>query len=331
MVAEDRFDWLLTYGFHDLLLCEDFAERTVVEGDWRRRERVPDELASRVSDLLSWCEDQYQSTRSTEFGIDVGSEKCRFRITAFPEASTGRLYFVRRGLIEWRNFAQLGFSQALTKHLLDRSCRGGVYIIGDTGEGKTSTGVSLVGTRLSLHGGLGLSIEKPVETNLNGVHGDGRCVVLEAATKAGEYGEQISRALRAGTGIFHLAEIRCQETAYEAISTSLMGKFVVATSHGASPGQGLERIARYAALNARSSIESTASALADGLTAVIWQRLVVHPGREGNPIIQSRTLHLNGENQAGVRSSIRRLEFDRVDMEVNRQRDEAIHAESQDS
>jgi twitching motility protein PilT len=185
------------------------------------------------------------------------------------------------------------------------------------GVGKTTTGASFVVERLKLYGGMALAIEDPTETNINGVHGEGRCIAISASRYNGGYKEHLVRGLRSGVDFFFIGEIRDEETGFEALKAGTNGKLIFATMHAASIPLSLERMITLASQFSRTAADT----LAESLLAVVWQNLEEAPKQGGGTFkrFTSNTLVLSGDDAGQIRERIRRNDLSSLDGEIDRQ------------
>lgn len=130
----------------------------------------------------------------------------------------------------------LGHRPAIVEALLDgRHNAGGLILIaGPAGSGKSTTAASVLRSRLRRHGGYCLTIEDPVEYVLEGFHGRGYCIQIEAESTS-DYQAHILRAKRGfparTLGLLYLSEIRDAFTAQAAAQMAVAGCLVISTIH----------------------------------------------------------------------------------------------------
>lgn len=168
----------------------------------------------------------------------------------------------------------LGFNAELSNWLSSQP-HGLVLFSGPSAAGKTTSCSAFMAERLRLHKGFAVTVEDPPELQLDGSHGEGRCVQLDAE-RLGGWDAACARVLRYGAlSSLMLGEIRTPETASAALSSSLNGTLVCATIH--SPGIS-ETISRFLLLACRIMDEEIArTLLSDVVRAIIFQRLVPGP------------------------------------------------------
>lgn len=152
---------------------------------------------------------------------------------------------------------EAGVSMAMREILMaDTLIKGGLILItGTNGQGKTTVLSSTIVHRLRRHGGAAQMIEDPSEYPCDGVHGDGVCLQLPVSSdipSQNTYEAALKKSLRAfpaisgGGTMLGIGEIRDKETAAEALKQSGNGHLVVATMHGQTIVQALDRLVTMA-------------------------------------------------------------------------------------
>ena len=129
---------------------------------------------------------------------------------------------------------------------------------------------------------------------LEGHHGNGIC--YQTWVEQGGFGAEIRKAARWSPSVIFLGEVRDGESATEALRASINGRLVICTTHAASVTMAIERIYSLANASAGSS-EDVASLLANGLTAVLHQRLETNANGVKHPKLQFLWV---GENDAAT-------------------------------
>jgi twitching motility protein PilT len=125
--------------------------------------------------------------------------------------------------------------------------------------------------------------------------------------------------MRSGADILFIGEIRDDATAYEAVNASINGCLVVSTIHAGSPVQGVERILTYS----RRINQNSAELLADGLSAVIHQKL--HKEYRGEQVItRLRSATLDFTDCISGRAKLRAGNVDQLIHEVEEQANKKV-------
>ncbi|NBD39118.1 MAG: hypothetical protein GVY10_11170 [Verrucomicrobia bacterium] len=172
---------------------------------------------------------------------------------------------VHRPLAGKPSLAELGFPRETDAKLLSRArYEPGLYLFtGPTGSGKTTSACALLAA-ISTEGRKLLTIEDPVERELP-------CAVqCEVDERGGwTFAAAIRAFLRQDPDILFVGEIRDKATAQAAFRAAITGHTVVATLHATNSRAALERFRAW---------EIPAGMLAEGLRAMVSQRLVCSGG-----------------------------------------------------
>ena len=155
----------------------------------------------------------------------------------------------------------LGFPEEELKkfdHILSHP-NGLILVTGPTGSGKSTTLYTAL-NELNVEGVNIITVEDPVEANLNGVN------QVQVNEKAGlTFSSALRSILRQDPDIIMIGEIRDQETAEIAVKASITGHLVVSTLHTNSSANTITRLADMGVEN---------YLIADSVVGVIAQRLV---------------------------------------------------------
>lgn len=303
-------------NFVDLYIGEDYCDIKGLQGADTSRVPAPLHLLPMVKELRALCHETYRTQEEPEFSVVY--DDVLFRVTAMVDVQNKDVFILRRSTAEIRNLNKIGLSPVLTQFMMDRDTRGLVLCVGEMAAGKSSSIASMFKERLTEHGGIGLAIEDPPETKLNGEHGKGRCIQIRASRKNGGYREQLIRAVRSGADMILLGEIRDEDTAFQVAQASINGHIILSTMHAGNIIQGIERLATYC----KSRTTNANEILADGLAAVFWQELEKVPKQGGGGFstrLQSRYLILTGQDGQSARSKIREGKFHQLVQEIDEQ------------
>lgn len=252
-------------GFVDLYLGSDYAEIKGMTGAGRALAPAPAGLQDDIQALKKRCSEVYKQTGRTEYAVHHDNR--RYRVTVANDFQDNETFIIRQTPDGIRPIDKIGFSSDLIRSVNDVKQTGLVLISGPMGAGKTTTAASVVSQRIRQTGLLGVSIEDPIETLLQGQHGNGRCIQLEVGEREG-YASATKKAFRMGATTFLLGEIRDGETAHEVLKASL-SMFVVATLHASSV---IEAIEKYSILCEEKNHHAKAM-IAKSLYIVTWQTL----------------------------------------------------------
>ncbi|QQR69429.1 MAG: Flp pilus assembly complex ATPase component TadA [Alphaproteobacteria bacterium] len=187
---------------------------------------------------------------------------------------------------------KLGLDPNLLPHLMNLGRRDGLVLVaGPTCNGKTTTAVSLLREYLIQYGGIGFTVEDPVEYNLQGHHGSsGYCFQSEIRGEE-DWAEYIKRSLRWSPQYILVGEIRTPRAAEELLRAATTGHLVITTVHAGSIQEALSGILFLAEQAMGKGVETI---FANSLTAIIFQQLlpqglhakflVTEEGNTGDPI-----------------------------------------------
>jgi len=298
-------------SFVDLYLGVSYADLKADPGSHAARSPVPEQLHVEIAQVRELCARMFDAQGEPEFALL--HDDVLYRVTVMQDLRAQPVYFLRRMAASLRDFARMGLPAGLLDFLMQPTTRGLLLFAGDMAAGKTTSAASLLSARLQAHGGLALAIEDPPETQLDGLHGNGRCFQIPASRKHGHYREQLRRAMRTGVSTLLIGEIRCQDTASEAIRQSINGLTVISTIHSKDPADALSRLLAFVG----TDLSKPHEILASGLSAVVHQRIERIQG--GGVRMQFRSLQLDGPDQDGIRAKIREGRIDQLNQDMANQ------------
>jgi twitching motility protein PilT len=308
---------LTTIDFVDLYVGPDFCDITGLE-DINKRTPVPILFQEDIEHFRLVCQKKFEALREEEFSLEI--DQVTFRVTVYQDIAGKNIFTLRRSATTIRKLTDLGFSAPVLQLLLAKDLRGLILIAGEMASGKTSTASSLIAERLKQYGGIGMSIEDPPETALNGEHGQGRCIQLPVSRRRGGYREILTRAMRSGANMILVGEIRDDDTAIEALRASINGHLIISTIHAGSIVQAIERLQMFCL----SKAPNTNSILSLGLSLVIWQNLekIILPSAASNSVRTTSRLRsecLVISNQNGVKTKIKEGKIDTLHNDIKEQ------------
>jgi twitching motility protein PilT len=163
----------------------------------------------------------------------------------------------------------------IAPHLCDQLRRLGqrdglILISGPTGHGKTTTSFALLADYLKRFGGVGITIEDPVEYMLDGPVGDyGYCYQVQV-NRDEDWATPLKRALRWTPRYMLVGEVRSPRAAEQILRAATTGHLVITTIHAGSVEESFMGLMHLA----EQSIGHNANyMLAQGLTAAWHQTL----------------------------------------------------------
>ncbi len=232
---------LKNLSFIDLIIGTDYAEIKGLEGAVSFLSSLPNEYIADANKLKEECISFFNKTGKTEFSLRYDSRI--YRITVLSSVFDGMSYVIRQTPEHIIDFSDIAFSTDLRRSIELKGATGLCLISGKMGCGKTTTAASVLKRRIEKTGSLGVSIEDPIETLLNGRHGNGRCMQMEVGQQE-SYSSATKKAWRTGASCLLLGEIRDSHTAHEVLKASLT-MFVVSTIHASSVIDAIERYVMF--------------------------------------------------------------------------------------
>ena len=200
----------------------------------------------------------------------------------------------------------LSYAPHMVQHLRRLGQRDGLIIVsGPTGHGKTTTCFALLADFLRNFGGVGITIEDPVEYMLDGPVGDyGYCYQVQVGRDE-DWATPLKRALRWTPRYILVGEVRSPRAAEQILRAATTGHLVITTIHAGSIEESLMGMMHLA----QQSMDSEANyMLAQGLTSAMHQTLgasgpflryiFTEDGNNGDPIRS-----LIRENKVGMINS----------------------------
>lgn len=206
----------------------------------------------------------------------------RFRVQRIVHIN-GVIFAFRRIKDKVPNLNDLGVPNVVRQILLHPNLKKGglIILVGETGQGKSTTCAAAIKERLNVFGSFALTLEDPPELPLHGKQGKGYCIQREVPSE--EFAEALKGALRSypttNGNILYVGEIRDSKTAKEVMKAITSGHLVFSTIHGGSIQDGIERLVTYISGESMSSGEgkNDRDILAGALRLVVHQVLVENP------------------------------------------------------
>ena len=200
--------------------------------------------------------------QSGEFSVSFLEADHPIRISAVP-TSKGEKIALRLQSADFALYAleDLGYTPAMIETIDTYLNKGSgmLLVIGPSGSGKTSTLYAMM-RRINILERNVVSIEEPVEFRLPFVS------QIEVNPPAGlTYAKGLKHIARQDPNVIVIGEVLDQETAQLAIQSSLSGQLVLTTNFGNNPSSTFSKLKDY---------HIDFHSLADGLSAIITQRLV---------------------------------------------------------
>ncbi len=316
---------LLSLPFSELYIEADPASSWMKPTpDARDIEPVPKEA---YDDLTRLRAELMSRSSSDSFSVEWGiAHRERLRVKPIRTAHINPLFVCRRFRSLPQPLKELGMPPQVVDRLLDRPARPGLTIfMGEMGSGKTTAASSYTVEYVSRHGGLAVTVEVPIEMDLEGKHGRGKVYQTEVESEE-DIGPALRGMLRSSANLLFCGEVKTDAAAREVLMLGTSGHPVVTTFHAPDLQTGLMRFARMAS--------DQNDALAEAFTAAFHLTLRNAtrcqdagrepglPGRSAPPerlLTVSPLLALDGTLDQ-VRSAIRSGSFHQLKSEIDRQR-----------
>ena len=196
----------------------------------------------------------------------------RFRQSYQKLANGQEWTILRRINARVPTLGDLSIAGHIVPHLHRLGQRDGLILIsGPTGHGKTTTSFALLADYLRRYGGVGITIEDPVEYALDGPVGDyGYCYQVQVDHHE-DWATPLKRALRWTPRYMLVGEVRSPRAAEQILRAATTGHLVITTIHAGSVEEsfmGLIHLAEQAIGSGAANFM-----LAQGLTAAWHQTL----------------------------------------------------------
>ena len=213
-----------------------------------------------------------QDKRQVDF-MHTSQKGARLRGNAFF-TNTGVSVCFRVILSKPLDISELGFPAFVGEELL-RARQGLVFVVGPTGQGKSTTLASVLSSRAKNLTQHTLMIEDPVEFIIP--NGKGVVQQREIGRDVPSYEAGLMGALREDPDVMMIGELRDKETMAHTLTLAETGHLVFSTLHTNSAVQTITRILDSFTAEQKPQVRSQ---LANNLSMVISQRLV--PQADGN-------------------------------------------------
>jgi twitching motility protein PilT len=206
---------------------------------------------------------------------------------------------------------KLGYAPHIARYLLNLGKRDGLVLFsGPTGHGKTTTCFSLLQEYLHTYGGVGMTVEDPVEYLLEGAIGDNAYSYQVQVNHNEDWATPLKRTLRWTPRYLLVGEVRSPAAAEQILRAATTGHLVLTTIHAGSIEDSILGLLQLASQNLGPGARNV---LAQGLTAAINQNL-----NEAGPYVRYvfTEEHNNGDP---VRALIREDRVGMINTYIERQ------------
>jgi len=233
----------------------------------------------------------------------------------------GEVFVCRRFPIPPRSLSELGIAPGLVREMLNpnREQNRMMLFVGRTGSGKTTTASAFVKDWLRQFGGVGWTIENPVEIALQDEdYGEnGACFQVEVASDD-DFGAAIRDTMRSLPRLIFVGELRNGEAvdlspgARAAIHAATTGHIVVATMHANDIVSALHGLVSMVGESAREQV-------AESLAGVFKTTLSVGATPDQR-VLRIDPLFIQGESAESIRTHIRKGDYHLLTSEIERQK-----------
>lgn len=195
----------------------------------------------------------------------------RFRQSYQKLANGQEWVILRRISAKVPTLEELKVAPHVANYLRKLGQRDGLILVsGPTGHGKTTTSFSLLKDFLGRYGGVALTVEDPVEYNLDGPVGEyGYCYQVQVGLDE-DWATPLRRALRWTPRYILVGEVRSPRAAEQILRAATTGHLVITTIHAGSVEESLMGLMHLAE---QSMGRAANFMLAQGLTAAWHQTL----------------------------------------------------------
>jgi len=237
------------------------------------------------------------------------------------ETIAGPLYVLRRHAPAALSFDTLGYGERIERALLSPALRGRVILLsGGTSSGKTVGATSLTVEWMKQYGGVGYTIENPIEVEIEGVYrGENATGTLyqKEVDEDAEFGSEIRRRQRGAPNLIMVGELRTADAVVQALLAAASGVLVIATYHAADQITGLQRLASMV-----RDAGADSGLFAHGIGAVIHQELQLteYDGETHRQLRVTPLIVAGSRNEKGIRSQLHGTDFRQLASDIDRQK-----------
>jgi twitching motility protein PilT len=220
--------------------------------------------------------ESFRAEREVDFSYSIPGF-ARFRVNAFVQR--GSVSIVCRAIpFQIRTAAELLLPEVIDE-IADEE-RGLILLTGTTGSGKSTTLAAMVDHINRNYAKHIVTIEDPVEY----LHGDKLSIInqREVGEDTTSFSRALRRVLRQDPDVIQIGEMRDEETVRTALSAAETGHLVLSTVHTVDAAESINRIIDFFPQGEQRQARSM---LAGTLKAVVSQRLVQSPDRQGRVAI----------------------------------------------
>lgn len=314
---------IISSKFVDMIIGNDYCDVKNLDGAENTRSSAPADWIDEIDELRGRCKEYFLRLNDTEFTV-VLDKRTILRVSQMFDVNQNDVFFIRRSSEKNLEVGEIGLPKPFLDNWRNSELRGLILIAGEMGNGKTSTAASLIVDRLKNFGGLAIALEDPLETLLEGTHGNigGRCVQVQASRKSGGFKEHLIRTMRTGADLIFVGEIRDGDTAEQVAIGALNGHLMIATLHAQCPATAIERLITLVK-SGQSGLQNADDIVATGISMVLTQSLVRVPSQNESGRYHTRLsaehLILTGSQNLGLKEKIRSGKIQSLNQDIETQ------------
>ncbi|MEM7377106.1 MAG: PilT/PilU family type 4a pilus ATPase [Pseudomonadota bacterium] len=234
---------LANHNASDLYIAAGAPPMMRINGELRpvsEEKLMPPQTLAIVTSLMDQrLRDEFVETNEANFAVSV-PDVSRFRINAYVQRGSVSMV-VRQIATRIPPLEELGMPGVLRETVMAK--RGLVFLVGATGQGKSTTLASLIDHRNRTSSGHIITIEDPVEY----IHSHKKSIVSqrEVGMDTDNFHIALKNALRQAPDVILIGEVRDREAMERAMEIAETGHLALCTLHANSTNHALERVASF--------------------------------------------------------------------------------------
>ncbi len=289
---------LSKFGFMDLYVHVDGDSPTRMRPTMKDRSLPPIvDVPPKYDEWNEGLKAAIKEKDANEFSLTY--DGIRYRVNCSMTSTRQRWASLRKINTEIPHMSDLRIPQYIQKRLKFFAMNSGLIIVsGATGQGKTTTSTAMIGHYLENYGDVCISIEDPVEYDLQGQDwGPSAACYQFEVTEDAEWADYLKMALRWHPRYINIGELRTPEATAQALRAATSGHLVVTTLHAGTVQEALHALRQLAHPIAG---ERTDSLIADSFLAVTNQ--ILKPSGPEMTILYTEGKGLGDPVRAGLRA-----------------------------
>lgn len=254
---------------------------------------VPDKFHNQIDELRKIINEKTGNDYSLTF------DNMRLRISHHKTASGEGWASIRKIPTNVPNMNSLRIPKYIQKRFKFFAKNSGLIVFaGATGQGKTTSATALLDYYLRTHGDVCVTIEDPVEYDLQSLDwGNNATVYQFEAEEEDDWANYLKISLRWHPRYIYLGELRTPEATAQALRAASSGHLVITTLHAGTIEEAIHAVRHLASPVTQ---DRTDSMLADSFLATVHQRLT--PGGPAMKILYATGKGLGDPARSALRS-----------------------------